>query len=96
MPVVLDMKAMLVQPQTQAVAQVLSEENTWSRVTIYSTDVPYRQSFGIYTQAQPYESRNATRQRLLSVLLNPGCVDARYGCLLQAEPGRADSRNRSE
>ncbi|CAE6855572.1 MULTISPECIES: glycerophosphodiester phosphodiesterase family protein [Burkholderiaceae] len=76
MPVVLDMKAMPVQPQTQAVAQVLSEENAWSRVTIYSTDQQYQQSFGIYTQAQLYESRDATRQRLLGVLLNQGCVDA--------------------
>ncbi|CAE6773837.1 glycerophosphodiester phosphodiesterase family protein [Paraburkholderia nemoris] len=76
MPVVLDMKAMPAQPQTQAVAQVLSEENAWSRVTIYSTDAQYQQSFGIYTQARLYESRDATRQRLLSVLLNRGCVDA--------------------
>ena len=76
MPVVLDMKAMPAQPQTQAVAQVLSEENAWSRVTIYSTDAQYQQSFGIYTQARLYESRDATRQRLLSVLLNQGCVDA--------------------
>ncbi|HZZ01554.1 glycerophosphodiester phosphodiesterase family protein, partial [Paraburkholderia sp.] len=76
MPVVLDMKALPVQPQTQAVAQVLSEENAWSRVTIYSTDVQYQQSFGIYTQAQVYESRDDTRGRLMRVLLNQGCVDA--------------------
>jgi glycerophosphoryl diester phosphodiesterase len=75
-PVVLDMKAMPAQPQTQAVAQVLSEENAWSRVTIYSTDAQYQQSFGIYTQAQLYESRDATRQRLVGVLLNQGCMDA--------------------
>lgn len=76
MPIVLDMKAMPAEPQTQAVAQVLSEENAWSRVTIYSTDAQYQQSFGIYPQAHLYESRDATRLRLARVLLNEGCVDA--------------------
>lgn len=76
MPVVLDMKALPVEPQTRAVAQVLSEENAWSRVTFYSTEAEYQGSFAAYPQAKVFESRDATRTRLVRVLLDQGCVDA--------------------
>ncbi len=76
MPVILDMKALPAEPQAQAVARVLSEENAWPRVTIYSTDAAYQQSFAAYSQAKLFESRDATRGRLVRVLLNQGCVDA--------------------
>jgi glycerophosphoryl diester phosphodiesterase len=75
-PVILDMKALPAGPQAQAVAQVLNEENAWSRVTIYSTEAAYQQSFAAYSQARLFESRDATRGRLVCVLLNQGCVDA--------------------
>jgi glycerophosphoryl diester phosphodiesterase len=75
-PVILDMKALPAGPQAQAVAQVLNEENAWSRVTIYSTEAAYQQSFAAYSQARLFESRDATRGRLVRVLLNQGCVDA--------------------
>jgi glycerophosphoryl diester phosphodiesterase len=76
MPVILDMKALPAEPQTQAVAQVLSEENAWSRVTLYSTEAEYQRSFAAYPQAKIFESRDATRGRLVRVLLNEGCIDA--------------------
>lgn len=51
MPVILDMKALPAGPQTQAVARVLNEENAWQRVSIYSTEADYQQSFAAYPQA---------------------------------------------
>ncbi|WP_144138070.1 glycerophosphodiester phosphodiesterase family protein [Paraburkholderia sp. BCC1884] len=76
MPVILDMKALPAEAQTQAVAHVLDEEKAWSRVSIYSTEAEYQQSFAAYPQAGLFESRDATRGRLVRVLLNQGCVDA--------------------
>jgi glycerophosphoryl diester phosphodiesterase len=76
MPIILDMKALPAGPQAQAVAQVLNDEGAWSRVTIYSTEADYQQSFAAYPQARLFESRDATRGRLVRVLLNQGCVDA--------------------
>jgi glycerophosphoryl diester phosphodiesterase len=76
MPVILDMKALPAAPQALAVARLLDEENAWSRVTIYSTEADYQQSFAAYSQAKLFESRDATRGRLVRVLLNQGCVDA--------------------
>lgn len=76
MPIILDMKALPAGPQAQAVAQVLNEESAWSRVTIYSTEADYQQSFAAYPQARLFESRDATRGRLVRVLLNQGCVEA--------------------
>ena len=76
MPVVLDMKALPAEPQTRAVAQVLSEENAWSRVTLYSTEAEYQRGFAVYPQAKVFESRDATRTRLVRVLLDQGCLDA--------------------
>jgi glycerophosphoryl diester phosphodiesterase len=75
-PVILDMKALPAAPQTQAVAQVLSKENAWSRVMIYSTEADYQGAFATYTQAKIFESRDTTRIRLVRVLLGEGCVDA--------------------
>lgn len=76
MPVILDMKALPAAPQTRAVARILDEENAWPRVSIYSTEADYQQSFAAYPQAKLFESRDATRGRLVRVLLNQGCVDA--------------------
>ncbi|HTJ98043.1 MAG TPA: glycerophosphodiester phosphodiesterase family protein [Bordetella sp.] len=76
MPVILDMKALPAEPQTRAVARILSEENAWSRVTLYSTEAAYQETFAAYPQAKMFESRDATRTRLLRVLLGEGCVNA--------------------
>lgn len=75
-PIIVDMKALPAASQTQAVARVLDEASAWSRVTIYSTEAGYQQSFAAYPQARLFESRDATRGRLVRVLLNQGCVDA--------------------
>ncbi len=76
MPVILDMKALPAAPQTAAVARVLTEERAWPRVVIYSTQADYQRSFDLYPQRQLFESRDATRLRLLRVLLGEGCIDA--------------------
>lgn len=73
MPVILDMKALPAEPQASAVARVLTEEQAWSRVTLYSTDAAYQAAFSRYPQARMFESRDATRQRLLDVLLAGHC-----------------------
>lgn len=75
-PVILDMKALPAAPQTRAVAQVLNGGNAWSRVMIYSTEADYQHTFAAYPQAKIFESRDATRTRLVRVLLGEGCVDA--------------------
>ncbi|CAB3835513.1 glycerophosphodiester phosphodiesterase family protein [Achromobacter deleyi] len=75
MPVILDMKALPAAPQTQAVARVLTEEQAWPRVVIYSTEADYQQSFAAYPQARLFESRDATRLRLLQVSLGAGCIE---------------------
>ncbi|WP_321884066.1 glycerophosphodiester phosphodiesterase family protein [Burkholderia cepacia] len=76
MPIVLDMKALPAEPQARAVARVLSEEAAWSRVTIYSTESDYQRAFAVYPEAKLFESRDATRDRLVKVLLGEGCENA--------------------
>ncbi|RSZ46075.1 MULTISPECIES: glycerophosphodiester phosphodiesterase family protein [unclassified Variovorax] len=75
MPVMLDMKALPAGPLADAVAKVLAEENAWSRTLIYSTDAAFAQVFSAHAQARLFESRDATRGRLASALLNEGCVN---------------------
>lgn len=75
MVVILDMKALPAASQTAAVARVLTDEDAWSRVVIYSSEADYQRSFAVYPQADLFESRDATRLRLLRVLLGVGCVD---------------------
>ncbi|WP_061169592.1 glycerophosphodiester phosphodiesterase family protein [Caballeronia hypogeia] len=72
-PVMLDMKALPAEPQADAVARVLSEENAWSRVLIYSTDAAYQKAFAAWPQARLFESRDATRDRLAAVALARTC-----------------------
>jgi glycerophosphoryl diester phosphodiesterase len=79
LPVILDMKALPAPAQIAAVAQVLTREHAWSRVTLYSTEAAYQQGFLVYPQARLFEARDATRTRLARVLLNQGCIDAPDG-----------------
>jgi len=72
----LDMKALPAAPQAAAVARVLTDEHAWHRVVIYSTDATYQESFSAYPLARLFESRDATRFRLLHALLGAGCVEA--------------------
>ncbi|AIF49121.1 glycerophosphodiester phosphodiesterase [Dyella japonica A8] len=73
MPIILDMKAEPAEPQADAVARVLTEEQAWARVTLYSTDAAYQAAFSRYPQARLFEARDTTRQRLLDVLLAGHC-----------------------
>lgn len=71
----LDMKAVPADQQAAAVARLLSEENAWQRVLIYSTDAAYQRAFAPWPQAQLFESRDATRGRLAAVALAGTCDD---------------------
>ncbi|KAF9585944.1 Iron-sulfur clusters transporter atm1, mitochondrial [Lunasporangiospora selenospora] len=73
MPVMLDMKALPAEPQARAVVQVVANENMQSRVTIYSTDVAYQTAIANISTLQIFESRDATRNRIVTVLLNQVC-----------------------
>lgn len=72
-PVVLDMKALPAAAQTVAVAKVLDAERAWGRVLIYSTEADYQRTFGSYPRARLFESRDATRQRLVDMTLGGRC-----------------------
>nr|WP_249214322.1 glycerophosphodiester phosphodiesterase family protein [Burkholderia cenocepacia] len=76
LPIMLDMKALPAERQASAVARVLTEEGAWSRVTIYSTEAAYQQAFAAYPEAKLFESRDATRNRLVKALLGEGCENA--------------------
>ncbi|AOK45876.1 glycerophosphodiester phosphodiesterase [Burkholderia sp. MSMB617WGS] len=87
LPVVLDMKALPAGPQAKAVADVLTSEAAWPRVTIYSTDAAYQAAFVSYSQARLFESRDATRARLVSVLLGGACEGAPQAPSAPGAPG---------
>jgi glycerophosphoryl diester phosphodiesterase len=72
-PVILDMKALPAAPQVAAVARVIEEHRAWARVRFYSTDASYRDAWGNYPQARQFETRDATRARLLNVALAKRC-----------------------
>lgn len=72
-PVILDMKALPAAPQAAAVAAVLTTRHAWTRVWLYSTDASYQKAFAAYPLAQMFESRDATRARLLDVALSGRC-----------------------
>ncbi|MEJ0003671.1 MAG: glycerophosphodiester phosphodiesterase family protein [Pararobbsia sp.] len=72
-PVILDMKALPAPPQAAAVAAVLDAQQAWPRVRIYSTDASYHEAFARYPYARQFETRDATRARLLDVALAQRC-----------------------
>lgn len=72
-PVVLDMKAMPAEAQTEAVARLLERDDAWGRVLIYSTEAAYQKTFARYPKARVFESRDGTRQRLVEVALAGTC-----------------------
>jgi glycerophosphoryl diester phosphodiesterase len=73
MQVVLDMKALPAAPQAAAVARVLDAAHAWDRVRIYSTEAAYQQAFAAWPQAHLFESRDATRDRLVTMALAHTC-----------------------
>ncbi len=72
--IILDMKALPAQKQTEAVAQVIDEEDAWNRMMIYSTEAAYQRAFTAYPKARLFESRDTTRQRLVNVALARQCL----------------------
>jgi len=72
-PIMLDMKQVPVAPLVKAVAQVLDELHAWSRVRLYSTDPDALQLMSAYPDAHVFETRDATRERLVQVALAGVC-----------------------
>ncbi|HEY5802665.1 MAG TPA: glycerophosphodiester phosphodiesterase family protein [Lysobacter sp.] len=72
-PVVLDMKSLPAQPLVAAVAEVLQRRNEWGRVLLYSTDASFDPLWARYPQARRFETRDATRGRLVTRLLSGRC-----------------------
>ncbi|MGG1945525.1 glycerophosphodiester phosphodiesterase family protein [Trinickia sp. NRRL B-1857] len=72
-PIMLDMKQTPVAPLVEAVARVLDEAHAWPRVRLYSTDADATALMSRYPQARLFESRDATRQRLVQLAFNERC-----------------------
>lgn len=76
MPVMLDMKAAPSEALVDAVAAVLSRHAAWPRTWLYSTDAAFVPLWRRHPQARLFESRDATRQRLLTLALAQRCEQA--------------------
>ncbi|VVE80699.1 glycerophosphodiester phosphodiesterase family protein [Pandoraea sputorum] len=74
-PVLLDMKQTPAAPLVEAVIKVLDDTNAWSRVRLYSTEAEATDRMRARrTQAQLFESRDATRNRLVAAALAGQCA----------------------
>lgn len=74
-PVLLDMKQTPAAPLVEAVIKVLDETNAWSRVRLYSTEAEATDRMRARRpQAQLFESRDATRNRLVAAALAGQCA----------------------
>jgi len=74
-PIMLDMKQTPVAPLVDAVAKVLDDMHAWSRVRLYSTDAEAILLMRAHPQAQLFETRDATRNRLVNLSLGGVCED---------------------
>jgi glycerophosphoryl diester phosphodiesterase len=72
-PIMLDMKQTPAAPLIDAVVQVLDNVNAWSRVRLYSTDAEAIQLMKVHREAQVFETRDATRNRLVDLSLGGTC-----------------------
>ena len=72
-PIMLDMKQTPAAPLVEAVARVLDDANAWSRVRLYSTDSEAIQLMKAHREAQVFETRDATRNRLVDLSLGGTC-----------------------
>lgn len=72
-PIMLDMKQEPVAPLVEAVSKVLDETHAWSRVRLYSTDAAATTLMRAKPRAQVFESRDATRARLVQIAMNGIC-----------------------
>ncbi|NMM27002.1 MAG: glycerophosphodiester phosphodiesterase [Glaciimonas sp.] len=73
-PILVDMKQLPAAPLVNAIARVLDAEHAWPRVRFYSTDPELIRLMAAYPQAQLFETRDATRDRLASVALTGDCA----------------------
>lgn len=74
-PVLLDMKQTPAAPLVEAVIKVLDDTNAWSRVRLYSTEAEATDRMRTRRpQAQLFESRDATRNRLVAAALAGQCA----------------------
>jgi glycerophosphoryl diester phosphodiesterase len=73
-PILLDMKQTPVAPLVSAVAKVLDDSHAWTRVRLYSTDADaIRLMMKTAPQARVFETRDATRDRLVDLSLGGTC-----------------------
>lgn len=75
-PVIIDMKQYPAEALVAGVAKVIDEENAWQRVRFYSTDAKILALMAAHPQAQVFESRDATRERLARIALTGGACEA--------------------
>ncbi|VVE06336.1 Glycerophosphodiester phosphodiesterase [Pandoraea morbifera] len=74
-PILLDMKQVPAAPLVEAVIQVLDDTHAWSRVRLYSTEADATDRLRARRpQAQLFESRDATRNRLVASALAGQCA----------------------
>ncbi|GAB3629947.1 glycerophosphodiester phosphodiesterase family protein [Pandoraea terrae] len=74
-PILLDMKQAPAAPLVEAVAKVLDDTGAWPRTRLYSTDAEATDRMRVRRpQAQLFESRDATRNRLVGVALGGACL----------------------
>lgn len=72
----IDMKQLPAAPLVAAVAKVIDEENAWQRVRFYSTEADIVALMAQQPKARLFESRDATRDRLVRAALNGGPCQA--------------------
>lgn len=60
----------------KAIAEVLQRHEFWNRAWIYSTLADNLRAFDSYTQARRFETREETRQRLVTLALERRCLGA--------------------
>lgn len=74
MPVILDLKSLPAQPLVDAVAQAIEKQNRWRQVRFYSTDASFDPLLAAHPRARRFETRDATRERLLTAALSHRCA----------------------
>ncbi|GGY09934.1 glycerophosphodiester phosphodiesterase family protein [Paludibacterium paludis] len=72
-PVFLDLKSEPAAPLVEAVARVVTARDAWPRVRFYSTLPSHMTALSAYPQAQRFETRDATRNRIAAVALSGRC-----------------------
>ena len=81
----LDIKTDRAKEAARAVAAALDRHDAWRKARIYSTVSANLQAFEAYPKARLFESRQRTRQRLVSIALEHRCDRPRDGTYLGFE-----------